>query len=111
MALHRGEFLADGPDAEWALQERERLHALAARAYAALVEIELAIGDLDAAAGHARRLADMEPLDTDIQRQLIEICLRQGRRSDAARRYELLRKRTLRELGAEPDFALSDLTG
>lgn len=111
VALHRGEFLADGPDAEWALQERERLHDLAARAYAALVEIELATGELDAAAEHARRLADMEPLDTDIQRQLIEICLRQGRRSDAARRYELLRTRTLRELGAEPDFALSDLTG
>jgi DNA-binding SARP family transcriptional activator len=109
--LYRGEFLADEPDAEWALEERERLHHLVTRVFAALVEVRLATGELEAAAGYSRRLADLEPLDTDVQRQFIEICLRQGRRSDAVRRYGVLRKRTLQEFGAEPDFTLSDLHG
>jgi DNA-binding SARP family transcriptional activator len=109
--LHLGEFLADDPDAEWALEERERLHGLAARACEALVEGGLSAGDLDAATENARRLADLEPLDMGVQRQLIELWLRQGRRSDAARRYEQLRTRTLRQFGEEPDFKLSDLSG
>jgi DNA-binding SARP family transcriptional activator len=110
VGLYQGDFLPDERDAEWALEERERLHHLVARARAALVEIGLAAGDLSSAADHSRRLADMEPLDTEVQRQFIEICLRQGRRSDAMRRYRLLRTRTLREFGTEPDFTLSDLT-
>jgi DNA-binding SARP family transcriptional activator len=111
VALYRGEFLPDEQDAEWVLDERERLHHLVARALAALVELTLATGKLGPAADYARRLADLEPLDTDVQRQFIEICLRQGRRSDAVRRYGLLRKRTLREFGTEPDFTLADLSG
>ncbi|MGH2925993.1 MAG: BTAD domain-containing putative transcriptional regulator [Solirubrobacterales bacterium] len=108
--LHRGEFLADDPQAEWALEERERLHGLVARACEALIDAALSAGDLGSATESARRLADLEPLDAGVQRQLIELWLRQGRRSDAARRYELLRTRTLREFGEEPDFSLSDLT-
>ena len=46
---------------------------------------------------------------SDVQRQLIEIWLQQGRRSDAVRRYDVLRTRTLREFGEEPGFTLSDL--
>jgi DNA-binding SARP family transcriptional activator len=110
MAVYGGEFLADGPDAEWVLEERERLHELVARASATMIEIKLASGDLDSAGEHSRRLADMQPLDGEVQRQFIEICLKRGQRSDAVRRYELLRSRTLREFGQEPDFTLSDLS-
>ena len=63
--------------------------------------------------GQKRRRAlddiGLEPLDIEIQRQLIEIWLRQGRRSEAARRYEVLRTRTMREFGEEPGFSLADL--
>lgn len=111
MVLHRGEFLAGEAAADWLLEERERVHHLVASAYAVLVELELASGDLESAGVHARRLADLEPLDIDVQRQLIEICLQQGRRSDAVRRYALLRERTLREFGEEPGFTLADLAG
>ncbi len=107
--LHRGEFLPDEAEEEWTLEERERLHGLVARACEALVVAGLAAGDLDSAGEHARRLADLEPLDVDVQRQLIEIWLQQGRRSDAVRRYEVLRTRTLREFGEEPGFTLPDL--
>jgi DNA-binding SARP family transcriptional activator len=109
--LYEGEFLPSEHDSEWALEERERLHHLVARALGALVEVKLAAGDLDSAAHHSLHLADLEPLDIEVQRRFIELCLRLGRRSDAARRYELLRKRTLREFGSEPEFSLSDLSG
>jgi DNA-binding SARP family transcriptional activator len=51
----------------------------------------------------------MEPLDSDVQRTLIEVCLRRGRRSEAIRRYGVLRQRMLRSFGQEPDFELSEI--
>ncbi len=109
MNLYRDDFLADEPYAEWALEERDRLRELAARSLAALVELRLAAGDLNAAARHARHLADMEPYDSDAQRRNIELTLRRGRRSEAMRRYHLFRRRLLREFNEEPDFQLTDL--
>jgi DNA-binding SARP family transcriptional activator len=104
-----GEFLADEPYAEWALDERDRLRDLAARALQVLSGLDRAAGDHDAAYRHLRRLGELEPLDTHIQRDLIELCLRLGRRTEASRRYHALRVRTMRELGQEPGFDLADL--
>ena len=39
MALYRGDFLADEPYADWALDERDRMHGLAGRAIRALTKI------------------------------------------------------------------------
>jgi DNA-binding SARP family transcriptional activator len=44
-----------------------------------------------------------------VQRELLEVCLRRGRRTEATRRYQALRMRTMRELGQEPGFSLADL--
>jgi DNA-binding SARP family transcriptional activator len=51
----------------------------------------------------------MYPFDTAVQRQAIALLLREGRRSDAVRRYNELRMRMTREFGAGPEFQLSDL--
>jgi DNA-binding SARP family transcriptional activator len=107
--LYKDCFLAEDPYAEWAYGERERLHELAGRALRAKVRIQVELGDYDAVAGHARRLAEMEPFDTDVQKLFIDICLRRGRRSEAFRRYSALRKRMLANFGLEPDFDLSTL--
>ena len=107
--LYRDDFLADEPYADWALAERDRLRELAGRALSALVELRLADGDLDLAGRQARRLAEMEPYDSDVQRRYIELCLERGRRTEAMRRYDLFRKRLAREFGEEPDFKLEDL--
>lgn len=109
MALYQGNFLAEDPYAEWALDERERLCELAGRALRAQVDIEMQMNNLEVAAGHARRLADMEPFDTDVQKLFIRLCLRRGRRSEAFRRYSVLRKRLLTSFGQEPDFDLAEL--
>ena len=107
--LYRDDFLAENPYAEWTLNERERLRDLVVEALRALVYAQLEADQLDAAATHARRLAEMEPFDSDVQRTLIYICLRRGRRSEAVRRYAALRQRMLRSFGEEPDFDLSEI--
>jgi len=104
-----GEFLADEPYAEWALAERERLRDLAAQVLRGLVELKQAAGDEESAAEHLQRLAELEPLDLQAQRDLIALLLRRGRHSEALRRYELVRRRYKRAFGTEPGFALADL--
>lgn len=109
LSLYGEGYLLEDPYEEWALDERERLHELAGRALRAQVRIQLRLQDFDAAAASARRLADMEPFDTDVHRLLIDICMRRGRRSEAVRRYSVLRKRMLSSFGQEPDFELAEL--
>jgi DNA-binding SARP family transcriptional activator len=107
--LYQDGFLAEDPYADWALAERERLQELAGRALRLMMEIHGEHGDLEAVARHARRLAELEPFDTDVQKLFIEVCLRRGRRSEAFRRYSALRKRMLANFGHEPDFDLATL--
>jgi DNA-binding SARP family transcriptional activator len=108
--LYRGDFVADEPYADWALAERERLRSTAVEAFRALAELRLGGGDADGATQLLVRLADMQPFDTEVQRNLIELLLRCGRRSEARRRYAALRARLMREFGEEPEFALADLS-
>lgn len=108
LSLYQGDFLADEPYAEWALMERERLHALAEKPLRGLGELHR--HDPDAAAGYLERLAQMEPLDGAVQRELLTLYLRQGRLSRATRHYQAFRQRLLREFGEYPAFSLSDLT-
>jgi len=107
--LYRGDFLADEPYADWALDERGRLRDLAAHVLHTLARIDEQANDLEAAYLHLRRLAELEPLDIHVQRDLLAVCLRRGRRTEARRRYDALWRRSMRELGHEPGFLLEDL--
>lgn len=109
IGLYRGEFLAGDPYLDWAIPERERLHQLACRALRAQVGISVELGELELAGDQARRLAGLEPFDSDTQRLLIEVCLRQGRHSEAHRRYTLFAKKLQQEFGREPDFRLAEV--
>ena len=108
-ALYRGDFLADQPGAEWAVPERDRLRALAGRVLRALAGLRLRAGEIDAAGEHLQRLAELEPLDVDAQRQMLTLLLRRGRRSEAARHYEVVCRRFRRAFGEEPSFELAEL--
>jgi DNA-binding SARP family transcriptional activator len=108
-AAYAGDFLADEPYAEWALFERERLRDLAAQVLRGLASVKQATGDDESAAEHLQRLAELEPLDLEAQRELIALMLRRGRHSEALRRYELVRRRYKRAFGTEPGFTLAQL--
>jgi len=107
--LYRGEFLSDEPYAEWALSERDRLRDLAARVLRALAETHLDAVELPSAMSVLQRLADLEPFDLDAQRDLITVMIRRRRHSEAARRYDQMRRQFKRAFGHEPDFTLCDL--
>ena len=109
LSLYQGDFLSEDPYADWALEERDRLRELAGRELRAIVSLKRSAGDLDAATEYARRLAEMEPFDLDVQREFLEMCIERGRRSEAMRRYALIRRRVRREFGHDPDFTLADL--
>jgi DNA-binding SARP family transcriptional activator len=95
-AAYGGDFLADERD-------------LAAQVLRALAEHKRAAGDFDGAAAHLQRLADLEPLDLVVQRELIGSMLQRGRHSEAFRRFELVRRRYKRAFGEEPGFSLGDV--
>ena len=109
--LYRADFLTDEPYADWALAERNRLRDLAERGLRAISDIKRREEDLDGATVALNRLADLQPFDSDVQRDLIALQIRRGRRTEAKRRYSELRKRLHREFGEEPDFRLADLAG
>jgi DNA-binding SARP family transcriptional activator len=108
-SLYRGDFMAEDPYAEWALEERERLRDLAALALRGYVELLVDAGELEAAVAPARRLCELEPFDDGAQKLLIELSLRRGRRSEAVRRYDSYRGRVQRCLGVQPEFDLQSL--
>ena len=105
--IYRGEFLAEEAYAEWAFGERDRMRELAAQALRSLAEVKELNGDLEGATEQLQRLAELEPLDMDVQRDLLALLLRRGRHADAARRHELTRRRYLKTFGEEPPFDLA----
>ena len=105
-ACYRGDFLADDPYAEWALMERDRLRAVASEVLRALVDLVT----VPERACYLEQLAELEPFDDDVHRDLVAAWLLTGRRSRAARHYEAFRVRLLRAFGEPPGFELSDLT-
>ena len=107
--LYAGDFLEDEPYAEWALVERERLRRLASEGCRMLTQLALDKGDLDRAIVHAERLGDIEPLDEEVQRTLILLLLRAGRRTSATHRFERMRAETLKQFGDVPSFELREL--
>jgi DNA-binding SARP family transcriptional activator len=110
LALYRGDFLADLPYADWAMPERHRLHDLACIALRNLGDLRLKRRKLDRAARSFERLAAMQPYDELVHRQLIELDIARGHKSDAIRRYTELRSRMRRTFGHDPEFTLADLT-
>jgi DNA-binding SARP family transcriptional activator len=111
LALYGGDFLADEPYAEWPTAERDRLRQLAARGLRALADVHEQAGELDAAVDTLDRLVGMDPYDLDVHRTLLRLVLRQGRRTDAVRRYTALRRRMLGMWEEDLDFTLADLHG
>jgi DNA-binding SARP family transcriptional activator len=108
LALYRGDLAEDEPYAEWAYEERDRLHGMACRALRELSRIRLDRNDLAGAAAALGRLAELEPYDADAHRSLLAVWIAQGRRTEATRRYAAYKARMAREFGEEPGFELSE---
>jgi DNA-binding SARP family transcriptional activator len=109
LELYGGDFLADEPYAEWVLHERDRLRDMVAAALRTLTDIETRCDDLAAATAALIRLSALEPFDIDVHRELFGLLLQRGRRSEALRRYESLRRRMLSTFDEPLGFSLAQL--
>jgi two-component SAPR family response regulator len=107
LELYGGDFLSDEPYADWAMIERERIRGLAEDALRAAIRIHEERRDFGKALRYARWLTELEPYDSDAQFGVISLCLRCGRRSEAARRYGAFRSRLMRDFNEVPEFTLT----
>lgn len=108
LASYRGDFLSDEPYAQWATAERERLRDQVERLLRALSNLAAARGELRSAADYLERLAELEPLDSDVHRELIGLMFANGRRSRAARLFHSYERRLMRTFGERADFTLAE---
>ena len=106
---YRGDFLAgfslgDCPEFDdWAFFRREALRGRLLQGLERLVQDKNAAGDHFAAAAHAGRLVELDPLSEVYCRHLIRSLLLAGDRRSAERHHAALRQRLSDELGVAPE--------
>ena len=106
--LYRGDFL-DGfyineeRFDQFVIGERDRLHRLALRAHAQMVELQSRSGRLDEAIATAQRSLRLDILQEAMHRTLMRLYLQSGDLVEALQQYEHCAKVLKRELSIEPD--------
>jgi DNA-binding SARP family transcriptional activator len=106
--LYRGDFLdgftinEDRFD-QFVIGERDRLHRMALRAHAQLVELQSRRGAMDEAIGTAQRSLRLDVLQEPMHRTLMRLYLESGDLVEALQQFETCRKVLQRELRIEPD--------
>jgi DNA-binding SARP family transcriptional activator/ATP/maltotriose-dependent transcriptional regulator MalT len=99
--LHRGEFCADEPYADWAEHVREQARAAYVQALSRLASSEASGGDHDAATRAWLRVLEQDAYDERAHLALVGSLLAARRFGDARRQYDAYVRRML-ELGVEP---------
>jgi len=106
--LYRGDLL-DGfaIDEErfdqWLIAERDRLHRMALRAHAQLMELQTRRGAVDEAVGTAQRSLRIDVLQEPVHRALMRLYMQSGDLVNALQQYESCAKVLKRELRIDPD--------
>jgi LuxR family transcriptional regulator, maltose regulon positive regulatory protein len=102
MCLYRGQLLQQDHDYAWAAAPRQQLHARLLRFIVdAAQNLEQGVGVI-AAARLYRRGIDLDPLSESLYRQLMELHLRHGQRTEAVDAYERCRETLRHSLQSEP---------
>jgi DNA-binding SARP family transcriptional activator len=106
--LYSGDFL-DGFQIDeekfdqWVLAERDRLHRMALRAHAQLVEQLARSGSLDEAIAVAQQSLRVDPLQESMHRTLMRLYQQSGDLLNALQQFDSCAKILRRELDVEPD--------
>ncbi|MGZ5446878.1 MAG: response regulator [Thermoanaerobaculia bacterium] len=106
--LYGGDFL-DGFQIDeekfdqWVLAERDRLHRMALRAHAQLVEQLARSGSLDEAIAVAQQSLRVDPLQESMHRTLMKLYQQSGDLLNALQQFDACAKILRRELDVEPD--------
>src|ERR1051326_1553708 len=106
--LYRGDFL-DGFHLneerfdQWVIAERDRLHRMALRVHAQLVDQQSRRGAVADAIGVAQKSLRIDPLQEPMHRTLMRLYLQSGDVVNALQQYETCARLLKRELRIEPD--------
>jgi DNA-binding SARP family transcriptional activator len=98
---YAGPFL-EGEDADWILEERERLHSLYVRAESELMRCYGNSECYEDAIAAARRILVADPFRESVFRSLALLLVLNGQRGKALGQYERWRSSFLTELGVDP---------
>jgi DNA-binding SARP family transcriptional activator len=96
-----GPFL-EGEDADWILEERERLHSLYVRVVSELVRCHGAAERYEEAIVAARRIVAADPFRESMFRKLALLLVLNGQRADALRHFERWSTSFRRDLAIDP---------
>lgn len=88
---------------QWVLAERDRLHRMALRAHAQLVEQLARSGSLDEAIAMAQQSLRVDPLQESMHRTLMRLYQQSGDLLNALQQFDVCAKILRRELDVEPD--------
>lgn len=94
---------------QWVIAERDRLHRLALRAHAQLVEQLSRVDALDEAVAVAQRALRIDPLQESMHRTLMQLYTRSGDLLNALQQFDACAKVLRRELDVEPDAETKSL--
>ena len=108
IALYRGDFIEGFTINEerfdqWLIAERDRLHSLAWRAHAQLVDLQSKSGALDDAVNTAQGALRLDVLQESMHRTLMRLFMQRGDVVRALQQYEVCERVLKRELRIEPD--------
>ena len=109
LALWRGQPLADAAASAGLEQQAERLDQLRLQVERALCQARLTAGEHGQLIPDLEHLAAGQPLDEQIQAQLMLALYRSGRQADALAVYRRLRRVLDEQLGIDPTRMLRDL--
>jgi DNA-binding SARP family transcriptional activator len=101
MEVYTGPFF-DGEEADWILEERERLHSVFVRAGSELLRIHGHLRQYEEGIAVARRMIAIEPFRESIHRSLVVLLVLNGQRAEALRLHERWSNSFRRELGIQP---------
>jgi DNA-binding SARP family transcriptional activator len=88
---------------QWVIAERDRLHRLALRAHAQLVEQLTRADSIDEAVAVAQRALRLDPLQESMHRTLMRLYMESGDPLNALQQYDNCAKVLKRELDVDPD--------
>lgn len=98
MQEYKGELMEGFYD-DWILRERERLRSLYLKALRYLLQYDKFHGLYERGIQHSQQILDLDPLQEEIQRDLMRLYIDSGQRAQAVRQYTLCRKALAEELG------------
>lgn len=107
-AMYRGDFmegfeLDEEKFDQWVLAERDRLHRMALRVHAQLIESRTKAGNIDDAIATAQQSLRIDPLQESVHRTLMKLYSDAGDLVNALQQYDACAKILKRELQVEPD--------